>query len=165
MTYTVVISNGGPNSAEGVGVIAALPGVTLLSITSSPRTCVTAPVVGCTLGTLAAGASATVTILVRTADRGTITNTAAVNSATTDPTPGNNTAAITLTVSGPPDPQPPPPTPTNCHASYPDFCIPPPPPDLDCANFTQRRFRVLWNVPDPDPHRLDGDRDGIACES
>jgi micrococcal nuclease len=69
----------------------------------------------------------------------------------------------------PPPAEPPPPTlpppPGRCHPSYPDFCIPPSPPDLDCGDFTQRNFRVLWTVPDPDPHRLDGDRDGIACES
>ena len=49
----------------------------------------------------------------------------------------------------------------NCHPSYPDFCIAPPPPDLDCRDFTQKRFRVL----PPDPHRLDFDRDGIGCEN
>jgi len=53
----------------------------------------------------------------------------------------------------------------NCAASYPDFCIPPPPPDLDCGDFVQKNFTVLWNVPDPDPHGLDGDKDGYACES
>jgi micrococcal nuclease len=52
-----------------------------------------------------------------------------------------------------------------CAASYPDFCVPPPPPDRDCADFPQRGFRVRWDVPNPDPHRLDGDRDGVACES
>lgn len=48
-----------------------------------------------------------------------------------------------------------------CDAAYPDVCIPPPPPDLDCADVTPRRFRV---VP-PDPHRFDGDGDGVGCES
>jgi hypothetical protein len=42
---------------------------------------------------------------------------------------------------------------------------PPPPPDLDCRHFPQRQFRVRWDVPDPDPHRLDFDHDGVACES
>jgi len=28
-----------------------------------------------------------------------------------------------------------------------------------------RKFRVLWNVPDPDPHHFDGDHDGVGCES
>ena len=51
------------------------------------------------------------------------------------------------------------------HPSYPDFCIPPPPPDLDCGNFTQKNFRVRHDVPNPDPHRLDSDRDGVGCET
>lgn len=58
----------------------------------------------------------------------------------------------------------PPPPPSNCHPSYPDFCIPPPPPDKNCSDFTQKNFRVRHDVPDPDPHRLDGNKDGVACE-
>ncbi|WP_026370365.1 thermonuclease family protein [Kallotenue papyrolyticum] len=49
---------------------------------------------------------------------------------------------------------------SRCHPSYPDVCIPPPPPDLDCGELPFRRFRVL----PPDPHRLDSDRDGVGCE-
>jgi len=49
----------------------------------------------------------------------------------------------------------------NCDSSYPDFCIPPPPPDLDCGDISQKNFTVLQ----PDPHRFDGDKDGIGCES
>ena len=60
----------------------------------------------------------------------------------------------------PPPPQPPPPN-GNCHPSYPDVCIPPPPPDLDCGEIPYRRFRVVGS----DPHRFDGDNDGIGCES
>ncbi|MDI7274738.1 MAG: thermonuclease family protein [Anaerolineae bacterium] len=48
-----------------------------------------------------------------------------------------------------------------CDPSYPDVCIPPPPPDLDCPEIPYRRFRVL----PPDPHRFDRDGDGIGCES
>ena len=50
---------------------------------------------------------------------------------------------------------------SNCDPSYPDFCIPPPPPDLDCKDIPQKQFKVLQ----PDPHRFDGDKDGIGCES
>jgi hypothetical protein len=64
-----------------------------------------------------------------------------------------------------PKPPPPPPPGPNCAASYPDECIPPPPPDLNCADIPYRNFRVLWNVPDPDPHHFDGDHDGIGCET
>ncbi len=49
----------------------------------------------------------------------------------------------------------------DCDPSYPDFCIPSPPPDLDCKDILQKRFTVLQ----PDPHRFDGDKDGIGCES
>ncbi len=48
-----------------------------------------------------------------------------------------------------------------CDPSYPSVCIPPPPPDLDCADISARRF----DVQPPDPHRFDGDHDGIGCES
>ena len=48
-----------------------------------------------------------------------------------------------------------------CDPAYPDVCIPPPPPDLDCADVAPRRFRVL----PPDPHRFDGEGDGLGCES
>ncbi len=54
------------------------------------------------------------------------------------------------------------PTPTEenqCDPSYPDVCIPPYPPDLDCGDIPYRNFRVL----PPDPHRFDGDKDGIGC--
>lgn len=47
-----------------------------------------------------------------------------------------------------------------CDPSYPDVCIPPAPPDLDCGDVAPRRFRVL----PPDPHRFDGDHDGVGCE-
>jgi hypothetical protein len=50
----------------------------------------------------------------------------------------------------------------NCDRAYPDVCIAPPPPDLDCKDVPHQNFRVL----PPDPHRFDGkDKDGIGCES
>ena len=74
------------------------------------------------------------------------------------------------TCHGPPAPPPPPPAgpppPSgSCAASYPDFCIKPPPPDLNCADIPYNNFRVRWDVPDPDPHHFDGNRDGVGCES
>lgn len=47
-----------------------------------------------------------------------------------------------------------------CDPAYPDVCIPPPPPDLDCSDVPYRRFRVL----PPDPHRFDREGDGLGCE-
>ena len=54
-----------------------------------------------------------------------------------------------------------PPPSGNCDAAYPDFCIPTPPPDLDCADIGLNDFTV---VP-PDPHRFDPDHHGVGCES
>jgi hypothetical protein len=79
----------------------------------------------------------------------------------------------TTTVAPPTTTAPPPPTTTaqtttvagNCAPSYPDVCIAPPPPDLDCGDIPFRNFRVIYTVPDPDPHRFDADHDGIGCES
>ena len=93
---------------------------------------------------------------------------------TSTPTPAplaTATATPTATAAPTPEPTPeatqtPPPTATadpraGCDPSYPTVCIPPPPPDLDCGDITYRRFTVLQ----PDPHRFDGDKDGIGCES
>lgn len=48
----------------------------------------------------------------------------------------------------------------NCDPSYPDVCIPPWPPDLDCSEIQYSNFKVLQ----PDPHGFDRDNDGIGCE-
>ena len=48
-----------------------------------------------------------------------------------------------------------------CDASYPDVCIPPYPPDLDCGEIPYKNFRVVGS----DTHRFDGEGDGIGCES
>jgi len=59
--------------------------------------------------------------------------------------------------------QPTPPTQASgnsCDPSYPDVCIPPPPPDLDCPDIPHKKFKVL----PPDPHNFDKDHDGIGCE-
>jgi len=49
---------------------------------------------------------------------------------------------------------------SNCDPSYPDVCIAPYPPDLDCKQIPYKNFRVL----PPDPHRFDGNKDGIGCQ-
>lgn len=63
-----------------------------------------------------------------------------------------------------PKPQAAPAVSGNCHPSYPDFCIPPPPPDLNCTS-PLIAGRKNFTVRQPDPHRFDADKDGIGCES
>lgn len=48
----------------------------------------------------------------------------------------------------------------SCDPSYPDVCIAPYPPDLDCSQIPYKRFRVTGS----DPHGFDRDHDGIGCE-
>ncbi len=63
--------------------------------------------------------------------------------------------------------QPPPtsrPATSGCDPSYPDFCIPPPPPDLNCTS-PALQGRKNFTVRPPDPHHFDADHDGIGCES
>jgi micrococcal nuclease len=57
-------------------------------------------------------------------------------------------------------PAPPPASGGACDPAYPGVCIPPPPPDLDCADVPYTAFRVVG----ADPHRFDGDHDGVGCE-
>jgi micrococcal nuclease len=73
-------------------------------------------------------------------------------------------ASAPLPIVSPPPTATPPPR-GNCEASYPDVCIPPPPPDLDCGQISFKRFRVAHTTASSDPHRFDGDRDGVGCES
>ena len=49
---------------------------------------------------------------------------------------------------------------SGCDPSYPDSCIPSPPPDLDCGD-VGKRFTVTGS----DPHGFDRDGDGVGCES
>jgi micrococcal nuclease len=51
--------------------------------------------------------------------------------------------------------------PFECDPAYPTVCLPPAPPDLGCDDIPEREFIALH----PDPHRLDDDGNGIACES
>lgn len=50
---------------------------------------------------------------------------------------------------------------TNCDPNYAGACIPPYPPDVNCGDIPDKNFRVVGE----DVHGLDGDSDGIACES
>ena len=50
----------------------------------------------------------------------------------------------------------------DCHPSYPDLCIPADGGDLDC---TEAKVPQDIRVEGRDPHGLDGDRDGVGCES
>lgn len=104
VTYTITASNAGPNNASGVTVADTFPA----SLTST-WTCVGAGGGTCTASgsgnindtvNLPAGSSVTYTVSasVSASATGTLSNTATVTSGVTDPTPGNNSATDTDTL-------------------------------------------------------------------
>jgi uncharacterized repeat protein (TIGR01451 family) len=100
LTYSIVASNLGPSDATGVTVTDTLPtGVTFQSASPTPGSFNQATGVW-SIGTLASGASATLTLVV-TVDpdtTGTLRNTATITGAETDPVATNNTASADTTV-------------------------------------------------------------------
>jgi uncharacterized repeat protein (TIGR01451 family) len=97
LVYTITTSNGGPSAASNVTTTDALPaGVTFNSAVASQGSCSGTTTVTCSLGSLAAGASATSTITVTPpgALRGTTLQDSATSGATeSDPSSANNTSA------------------------------------------------------------------------
>jgi micrococcal nuclease len=69
--------------------------------------------------------------------------------------------AVSTGRSGPPTRTPPPTG--KCDPNYAGGCVPLYPPDLDCADIRALGIAPV-RVVGSDPHRLDGDGDGIGCE-
>src|SRR6266567_4122542 len=95
LTYTISVTNLGPNPASDVMLADVLPpGLSFVSATSSVGNCTNnSGTVVCNLGTFTNGARATVTLVVNTTAPGTITNTAVASSRAADPQQTNNSAA------------------------------------------------------------------------
>ncbi|MGH8923840.1 MAG: thermonuclease family protein, partial [Acidimicrobiia bacterium] len=82
----------------------------------------------------------------------TTTTVAPTTTSLTVATTTSTTIAVTITTVPPQ---------AGCDPSYPDFCIPSPPPDVDCGDIGYKNFTVH----SPDPHSFDGNNDGVGCES
>jgi uncharacterized repeat protein (TIGR01451 family) len=108
LTYTITITNRGPDSAESVTVTDILPEATVFTSCSATGGGVcngTENSRAVTFASLAPGASATITLVVNVkcsvADGAIVGNTATIGSATFDPEQSNNAATIATTVSNP----------------------------------------------------------------
>jgi uncharacterized repeat protein (TIGR01451 family) len=99
LTYTLVVSNSGPDAANGVVVTDNLPsGVTLLSASPSQGSCSGTAPVTCNIGTLGVGSNAVVTLVVRPTQSGALTNTASVSAGIFDPNTANNQKSVQTSV-------------------------------------------------------------------
>lgn len=97
LTYTLEATNNGPNAAPDARLLDTLPAD--VTFESASAGCMHSNgQVDCALGTLAPGASATVTITVTPRARGVITNTGRVGSSAPDPDRSNNAATTETTV-------------------------------------------------------------------
>jgi uncharacterized repeat protein (TIGR01451 family) len=99
LTYRATVTNAGPADNTGVALTVTVPaGTTLVSVTPSTGTCTTA--VSCSVGPLANGASATVTVVVKVdAKKGvSLTATAQASGVRVDPNPADNSASVTAMV-------------------------------------------------------------------
>jgi uncharacterized repeat protein (TIGR01451 family) len=101
LTYTLLVTNRGPSGATNVTITDPLPaGVSFVSAAASQGGCSGTTTVTCTLGGLAAGNSATVSLVVTALASGapSVTNTASVAATETDPNPSDNTSTAPTTV-------------------------------------------------------------------
>ncbi len=106
VTYTITVSNNGPDTATGVTLTDDLPDeVNFTSATPSQGNCSQAlGIVTCNLGDLANGATATVTVVASLPFRPTAVNQVTVNSGMPDPNPANNSDTETTIVIATPTP-------------------------------------------------------------
>jgi uncharacterized repeat protein (TIGR01451 family) len=115
ITYVLTVSNAGPANAPSVQILdTRSASTTFVSAKSSQGSCFGSQNVSCSLGQLASGAKATVTIVVKPTTTGMVINDAFVFGAgTVDPKSSNNSARATTAVSStlPPKPSPPSPGP------------------------------------------------------
>jgi uncharacterized repeat protein (TIGR01451 family) len=86
MTYTLTVTNNGPDAALGVTVVDQLPpSVDFISATPTQGTCSeSGGTVTCDLLTIGSGGTASIDIVVRPGSAGVITNSASVFSSATD---------------------------------------------------------------------------------
>ncbi|HKD93669.1 MAG TPA: DUF11 domain-containing protein [Gaiellaceae bacterium] len=99
ITWTMVVTNHGPDTDTGVKVSDPMPaGNTYVSSTTTQGTCTGGAILNCDIGTMAAGASVTITLVTTPSTVGIQTNTGTVSGDLTETTLTNNTATASVEV-------------------------------------------------------------------
>ncbi len=102
ITWTMVVTNNGPDTATAVTISDPLPvGNTFVSVSTTQGTCTGGAIIGCNLGTMAFGATVTITLVTTPTVAGTVTNTVTVVGNETETNTANNTASASVVVVGP----------------------------------------------------------------
>jgi uncharacterized repeat protein (TIGR01451 family)/LPXTG-motif cell wall-anchored protein len=97
VTYTVTVTNHGPDAAPNVVVTDVLPAALTSPVYSLDGGATWMPAPGAwSIGTLVAGQSVNLKLRAVTTSSTPVTNTATVTSTQTDPNPANNAATVTL---------------------------------------------------------------------
>jgi uncharacterized repeat protein (TIGR01451 family) len=98
VTYTITVTNDGPNTATNVALSVSLPStVTFVSSVPAAPGCVFTVTLECDLGDLNSAGSAVVTLVLATTAKGTFRVTAIASADQTDPDPRNNEETETTT--------------------------------------------------------------------
>ena len=99
LTYRVIAANNGPAAASNVTITDTLPaGVTFVSATTTQGNCNGSGPVNCSIGSLAVGGGAIITIVVTPSASGQIINWATVSANESDFDSTNNTASATTPI-------------------------------------------------------------------
>jgi len=97
VTFTLTATNHGPDAATGVSTLLS-PGAREAFVSASAGCTLASGLVACDVGSLAAGASSTATIVLRPSVMGPSTMLARVSAATADPVGANNLAYLIVDV-------------------------------------------------------------------
>jgi uncharacterized repeat protein (TIGR01451 family) len=99
ITWTIVVTNNGPDTATGVTTSDPMPaGNTFVSVTTTQGTCTGGAILNCSLGTIAAGGTVTITLVTTPTVAATVTNVVTVVGNETETNTANNTASASVVV-------------------------------------------------------------------
>ena len=100
ITYAIAVTNQGPDQATGVFVEDFLPqGVTFVSVSSSQGDCFQQTAgIACELGDLPPGTTATVELVGKATQAGTVNNSVTATGDEDDPDTANNSGQVSVTI-------------------------------------------------------------------